>query len=157
MDFLEVIKNRKSIRQYSDEPVDKKMLDAIIDIAKTAPSSRNSKSSEFMVIQDKDTIEAISQMRDSGSSFAKDCSAIILIVGNQTKSDMWADNCAISATFIQLAITAMDMGSCWVHVNGRRRSKTDESLGYAESYLRELLGVNPDYRIYCAIALGHIK
>ena len=108
MDFLEVINNRHSVRKFTDAPVEKEILDAIVSVARTAPSSRNSKSTEFMIVDDRDTIVAMSQMRDSGSAFMKDAAAVIVILGDESKTDLWVDNCAISATFVQLAVTAMD-------------------------------------------------
>ena len=154
MDFLEVIKNRHSVRKFTDAPVEKEILDAIVSVARTAPSSRNSKSTEFMIVEDKDTIAALSQMRDSGSAFMKDAAAVIVILGDESKTDLWVDNCAISAAFVQLAVTAMDLGSCWVHINGRPRLKAEPDGATAEDYVRELLGVKDSRRAYCAIAIG---
>ena len=154
MDFLEVIEKRHSVRKYSDKPVDKEILDAIIRVAQTAPSSRNSKSSAFMIVEDKDTLNALSQMRDYGSALISGAQAAIVVMGDETKTDLWVDNCAISATFIQLAVTAMDLASCWVHCNGRTRVHGEQNGAMAEDYVRELLGVKDDYRIYCIIAIG---
>ena len=155
MDFLEVVEKRHSVRKFADQPVEKELIDTIIRIAETAPSSKNTRSSAFMIIEDRDTIAAISEMRDSGSSFVKDAPAVIVVMGDESKTDLWVDNCAISTTFIQLAATAMELGSCWVHVNGRPRSRTDMSAGNAEDYLRELLGVKDGIRILCVVALGY--
>ncbi|MCX4334926.1 MAG: nitroreductase family protein [Bacteroidales bacterium] len=155
MDFLEVVEKRHSVRKFADKPVEKELIDTIIRIAETAPSSKNTRSSAFMIIEDRDTIAAISEMRDSGSSFVKDAPAVIVVMGDESKTDLWVDNCAISTTFIQLAATAMELGSCWVHVNGRPRSRTDMSAGNAEDYLRELLGVKDGIRILCVVALGY--
>ena len=63
MDFFEVIAERHSVRKYADRPVGKELLDKMIAAAETAPSSKNTKSSAFMIIEDKDTIKAISEMR----------------------------------------------------------------------------------------------
>lgn len=155
MDFLGVVEKRHSVRKFADKPVEKELIDTIIRIAETAPSSKNTRSSAFMIIEDRDTIAAISEMRDSGSSFVKDAPAVIVVMGDESKTDLWVDNCAISTTFIQLAATAMELGSCWVHVNGRPRSRTDMSAGNAEDYLRELLGVKDGIRILCVVALGY--
>lgn len=155
MEFLEVIEKRHSVRKYADRLVEKEILDAIVSVAQTAPSSRNSKSSAFLIVEDKDTIAAMSQMRDSGSSFMKDAPAAIVVMGDESKTDLWVDNCSISATFIQLAVTAMDLGSCWVHVNGRPRQKNNPEAGDAESYIKELLGVKDGLRVYCVIAIGY--
>ena len=102
MDFLEVVEKRHSVRKYSDRPVERELLEAIVRVAQTAPSSRNSKSSAFMIIEDKDTLEAMSQMRDYGSGLLSGAQAAILVMGDEAKTDLWVDNCAISSTFIQL-------------------------------------------------------
>ena len=155
MDFLEVIEKRHSVRKYSDRPVEKELLDAIVRVAQTAPSSRNSKSSAFMIIDDKDTLEAMSLMRDYGASPLKGATAAILVMGDETKTDLWVDNCAISATFVQLAVTAMDLASCWIHINGRPCLKDVPEGAKAEDYVRELLGVRDGLRPYCAVAIGY--
>ena len=155
MDFLEVIDKRHSVRKYSDKPVDKEILDTIVRVAQTAPSSRNSRSSAFMIIEDRDTLDALSQMRDYGSGLLSGAQAAIVVMGDETKTDLWVGNCAISATFIQLAVTAMDLASCWVHCNGRPRVKAEPEGAKAEDYVRELLGIKDGFRPYCVIAIGY--
>ena len=155
MDFLEVIEKRRSVRKYSDKPVERELLDAIIRVAQTAPSSRNSKSSAFMIVEDKDTLVALSQMRDSGCALLSGATSAIVVMGDETKTDLWVDNCAISATFVQLAVTAMDLVSCWVHINGRPCLKDVPEGEKAEDYVRELLGIKDGYRPYCVIAIGY--
>ena len=155
MDFLQVIEKRKSIRRYSDRPVERELLDAIVKVAQTAPSSRNSKSSAFMIIEDKDVIEALALMRDYGASPLKYAQAAIVVMGDTSKTDLWVDNCAISATFIQLAVTAMDLATCWIHVNGRLRYKEEPEKGFAETYVAELLGIKDGMKPYCIMAIGY--
>lgn len=155
MEFSEVIQKRHSVRKYTDQPVDREIIDTIIAIAETAPSSKNTHSSAFMVVEDKDTLAAIAEMRDRGSAFVKDAAAAIVVMGDTSKTDIWVENASISATFIQLAATALDLGSCWVHVRERQRSKNDPSRGTAEEYLRGLLGIKEEYKVLCVIALGY--
>ena len=155
MDFAQVVKNRHSVRKYTDEAVDRELIDAILDMALTAPSSKNTKSSSFMVVEDRDTLAAISEMRSSGSTFVKDAPAAIIVLGDPEKTDLWEVNAAISSTFVQLAATSLGLGSCWVQVAGRPRDKHDESKGLAEDYLKELLGIRSQYHVLCVIALGY--
>ena len=155
MDFLEVIEKRHSVRKYADRPVEKEILDAIVKVAQTAPSSRNSKSSAFMIVEDRDTLDALSQMRDYGSALLTGAQAAIVVMGDETKTDLWVDNCAISATFIQLAVTAMDLVSCWVHISGRPCKRLEPDGAKAEDYVRNLLGIKEGMRPYCAIAIGY--
>ena len=155
MDFFEVIAERHSVRKFTGEPVEQELIDRMVSAAETAPSSKNCRSSAFMIVRDRDTIAAISEMRDRGSAFVKDAPAVIVVLGDETRTDLWVDNCAISATFIQLAATDSGLGSCWVHVNGRPRVSSDPDSGSAEDYLRELLGVKDGLRILCVISLGY--
>jgi nitroreductase len=155
MDFLQVIEKRKSVRKYSDRPVEREILDAIVKVAQTAPSSRNSKSSAFMIIEDRDTLDALSQMRDYGASPLKNAQAAIVVMGDTSKTDLWVDNCAISATFIQLAVTAMDLVSCWIHINGRPVLKDNPDGAQAQDYVSDHLGIKDGLKPYCAVAIGY--
>ena len=155
MDFLEVVEKRKSVRKYSDRPVERELLDAIVKVAQTAPSSRNSKSSAFMIVEDRDILDALSQMRDYGSGLLAGAQAAIVVMGDEAKTDLWVDNCAISATFIQLAVTSMDLVSCWVHCNGRPCKKDEPDGAKATDYVRELLGLKDGMNPYCVIAIGY--
>ena len=155
MDFLEVVEKRRTFRKYSDKPVDREILEAIVRVAQTAPSSRNSKSTAFMIIEDRDTIDALSQMRDYGASPLKGAQAAILVMGDTTKTDLWVDNCAISATFIQLAVTAMDLVSCWIHINARLCLKDEPDGRKSDDYVSELLGLKEEMHPYCVVAIGY--
>ena len=155
MDFLQVIEKRRTHRIYSDKPVDREILDAIVNVAQTAPSSRNSKSTAFMIIEDRDTLDALSQMRDYGAAPLKGAQAGIVVLGDTTKTDLWVDNCAISATFIQLAVTAMDLVSCWIHINGRLCLKDVPDGRTSDDYVRELLGIKEELHPYCVVAIGY--
>lgn len=155
MEYTEVIAARHSVRSFTDEPVDREIIDEMIEEANLAPSSRNSRSTGFMIIEDPSTIEALSEMRTSGSTFMAKAPAAIIVLGDADKTDLWVENCSISATYLMLSAVEKGLGSCWVHVNGRLRDKKDESKGYAEQYVRDLLGIKDKMRILCIIALGH--
>lgn len=155
MEFKDVLKARHSVRKFKDEPVDRALIDEMIEEASYAPSSKNSKSSGFMIIEDKSVLEAISAMRDSGSGLLARAAAAIVVLGNTEATDLWLDNAAISATYLLLSAADKGLGACWVHVNGRLRVKADPSQGTAEEYLRELLGIKDNMRPLCVIALGY--
>jgi len=155
MEFKEVLALRHSVRKYKDQPIERAILDEMIDEALLAPSSKNTKSSGFLIIEDKSTLEALSEMREHGSGLIKGAAAAIVVLGDTTKTDLWEDNCAISATYLLLSATDKGLGGCWVHCADRPRSKEDPSKGSAEDYVREILGVKEQYRILCIIALGY--
>lgn len=155
MEYNEVLKIRHSVRKFEDKPIDRETIYDILDEAGLAPSSKNSRSTGYMIIEDKSTLEAVSEMRESGSKFVAGAAAAVVVLGDDTKTDLWVDNCAICATYIMLSAADRGIGSCWVHVNGRPRSKTDATKGSAEQYLRELLGIKDNMHPLCVIALGY--
>ena len=61
MKFLEVIKSRRSIRNYSNQAVEDEKLDEILESARLAPSWANKQCWSFIVIKDKKMIEALSK------------------------------------------------------------------------------------------------
>lgn len=155
MDFQEVIETRHSVRAYSGEAVPRFLLDELVEDALTAPSSKNCKSSGFMILEDPDLIAAVGQMRDGGAHFLSKAPAAIVVLGDSSKTDMWIENSAISATFIQLSAVAHGLATCWVQVRGRDRTLPDGSKQMAEDYLRNLLGIKEEYSVLCVLAVGY--
>ncbi len=155
MEFKDVLAARHSVRRFDGRPVDRALIDGIISEAGLAPSSKNSRSSGFVVVDDPELLDALSQMREDGCAFLKGAPAAIVVTGDSSKTDLWVDNAAISATYIMLSATARGLGSCWVHVNGRTRNRHDADNGYAEDYVRGLLGLEDPVRVLCVVALGY--
>lgn len=155
MELKTILEKRRSVRKFSPTAVSREVLHEIIRQALTAPSSRNQRTTRFIVIDDRATIDRLAEMRDYGSSFMKDAPAVILIAGDTTKTDLWRENCAISATILQLAIVDAGLASCWVHVGGRPRLKDEPQGAQAEDFVRDVVGVPADWAIECAIALGY--
>lgn len=57
--FLDVIKNRRSVRQFKPDPVPEEHLMKIVDAARMAPCAGNEQAWKFIIIQDKKQIEAL--------------------------------------------------------------------------------------------------
>lgn len=59
---MEMLKSRRSIREFRDKPVEKQSIERIIDGSRCAPSGHNSQSTEFLVVQDKDVLKQVSAL-----------------------------------------------------------------------------------------------
>ena len=119
MEFFELVERRHSVRSFTGEPVEQAAITRILKAALSAPSAKNTRSSSFMVVEEPELIGRIARMRDYGSAFVEKAPLVILVMGDQVRSDLWEVNAAISATYVQLAAQAWELGSCWVHVAGR--------------------------------------
>ena len=155
MDFQNILTARRSVRRFSPTEVSREVLLEIVNQALTAPSSRNMRTSRFIIVDDKPTLEKLSKMRDYGSEFMKDAAAAIIVAADTTKTDLWRENCAISATVLQLAVVDAGLASCWVHIGGRPRLKDVPEGEQAEEYIRTFIDIPQEWSLECAIALGY--
>ena len=150
-----MVAGRRRVRTFTADPVAEEDVTRIVEAALAAPSSKNTRSSGFMIVGEPELIGRIARMRDYGSAFVEKAPLVVLVTGDEARSDLWEVNAAISATYVQLAAEALGLGSCWVHVAGRPQRRDEPEGPSAEEYLRSFLPVPEGRRILCAVAIGH--
>lgn len=155
MEFKKVIEKRRSVRRFTAQPVPAEVRERLTEVALTAPSSRNSRSTRLLFVDDPELLERMSAMRDFGAAFLKHCTLAVVILGDTGRSDLWRENGAITATLLQLACVDEGLASCWVHINDRPREKANPQAGTAEEYLRTFLPIPEGCRPLCALAVGY--
>jgi nitroreductase len=64
---LKVIQDRRSIREYSPEPVSEEDLNLILEAARLAPSGENAQPWRFIVVKDQDTRNKLGAIAGGGS------------------------------------------------------------------------------------------
>jgi nitroreductase len=76
MDVFQAIGNRRSIREYTDEPVPREIMDRLLEAARVAPSTSNTQSWKFKVVTDPRTREKIGDVA-YGQKFVAEAPVII--------------------------------------------------------------------------------
>ena len=94
MEVFDVIKKRKSVREYKDETIKKEILRKLVDTGRCAPTARAVEPWEFVVITNKEMLSQIGQMANTGR-FIKDAAACIVVFCQDTKYYL-EDGCAAS-------------------------------------------------------------
>lgn len=155
MELKELIAKRRSVRKFTAASVPQELLENVLAAALAAPSSRNSRSTRLLVVEDHDRIVRMAEMRDYGSSFMKDSPLVVVVLGDTAASDLWRENAAIAATILQLACVDEGLASCWVHIDRRPRLKSDPQGGTAADYLRGFLPIPGGCEPLCAVAIGY--
>lgn len=155
MEFKEILLKRRSIRKFSDRVVPCEVVDAILTAALTAPSSRNTRSTRFLVVDNPALVARMAAMRDYGSGFLIGARLAIVVLGDTTKTDQWQVNAAISASVLQLACVDAGLASCWVQIEGRPQLKEAPEGAKAADFLREFLPIPEGCEPLCAIAVGY--
>lgn len=91
MDLLEAIKNRKSIRKFTDESIKKEDLEEIIEVARRAPSSVNGQQISLVYTTDKNIIEKIAHL-SGGQAQIRDCSCFITLIGDYYRDKVYLES-----------------------------------------------------------------
>ncbi len=149
--FLELLKKRRSIRQFHDKPVEQEKIDALVEAMLRSPSSRNLNPWEFIVVTDLQIIEKLSQSKSHGASFMKNAPLAIVVCADPAKSDVWVEDCSIAALILHLEATDLGLGSCWVQV---RKRKHGEGIS-SEKYVQKLLGLGGEMAVEAIVAIGY--
>ena len=59
MEFADGIKGRRSIRKFQDKKVPREVIEEIVEMARFAPSWKNSQTARYIVIDNKETIDRL--------------------------------------------------------------------------------------------------
>ena len=151
MELLDTMLKRKSIRQYTDEKISKEDINIILQAGLLAPSSRNIRPCEFIVVEKKETLEKLSQCKTFGSKMLKDASHAIVVLGNKNKekSPMYTYQDLSAATEnILLEATHLGLGSVWLGVAPNEERMTN---------LKEIFNLTDDYFAFSIIVIGYPK
>jgi nitroreductase len=111
MDTFEAFKNRISVREYSDKPVEKEKLEKMVDAGHLAPTARGEEPWEFVVVTGREKLKELAEITDHGK-FMAGASASIVIFCKDTKYYL-EDGCAATENML-LAATALGIASCWI-------------------------------------------
>ena len=155
MEFKDILGKRRSIRKFDGRPVPREVVERLVAAGLAAPSSRNSRSTRFLIVDDPAVIARMSAMRDYGAAFMKGAPLAVVVLGDVSKTDLWRENAAIAATIVQLACVDEGLASCWVHIDGRPRRKEEPDGEQAADFLRGFLPVSEGCEPLCAIAIGY--
>ena len=148
--MLELLKSRRSIRKYKDTPIEKDVLEKILKCALIAPSSKNKKPVEIIVVNDKETIFELEKCKNMGTLGLKTAPTAIAIIANKEVSDVWVEDASIVTTIIQLEAEALGLGSCWIQMRERQSENGD-----SESDVRKVLDIPDNYGVLCVLSLGY--
>ncbi|MFW6061936.1 MAG: nitroreductase family protein [Planctomycetota bacterium] len=115
---MDPLRNRRSIRKYTDKPVDDEVIRNILELTMTAPSAGDQRPWHFIVIRDREKLEALSHEHPY-ASMAKHAPVAILVCADLQLlkyENFWVQDCAAATENLLLAATAEGLGSTWVGV-----------------------------------------
>lgn len=81
-EFEEVLRTRKSVHDYNDEPLDDETLEEIFNRAALAPSGYNLQPWEFLVLRDDENKQALREVAYD-QEHVTDAAAAVVVLGNK--------------------------------------------------------------------------
>ena len=149
--FSELIKNRRSMRKFTDEELTQDQVVTLMKAALMSPSSKRSNSWQFVVIDDKEVLKELSHCKEQASSFIADAALAIVVMADPLASDVWIEDAAIASIVIQLQAEDLGLGSCWVQVRERFTATGMPS----EEFVHGILDIPLQLQVLSVIAVGH--
>jgi nitroreductase len=162
---LNVIKSRRSTRQFVSEQLKDEELKEIIDAGIYAPSATNKQPWHFTVIQNRDILNRLNDdfkelAKKSDNDYVKrvgenerfhvfyNAPTVVLVCGDKTNFSADVD-CAVATENMLIAAESLGIGTCWI---GFIAYLLNSEKGI--EYLKEL-GIPEGYRQIHAVAVGY--
>lgn len=149
--FSDLIKQRRSMRKFTGEELTQEEVVALLKAALMSPSSKRSNCWQFIVVDDKETLDKLSRCKEMGSSFLKDAPLAIVVAADPLASDVWIEDAAIASLMIQLQAEDLGLGSCWIQVRERYTATGMPS----DEYVHGVLDIPLQLQVLSIVAVGH--
>lgn len=148
---------RRSVRSFTDQPIDRKILDIIIKTGYYAPSGHNMQTWRFTVLRSQDKIQQLKEVTQIKAKKAKvhfygfENPQVLILVSNDRRNNDGVQDASCAAENIMLAAQSYGIGSVWLNP---LMTLCDEPE------VRELLDgyqVPKQHIVWAAVALGYPK
>jgi nitroreductase len=169
-DFFELLKTRRSIREFQDREVSLDLVQEIIKDTCMAPSSGNGQPWKFIIVNNRAMIRKLSDEskknfvamieKDPSSPLKKyeaglrskefnvfyNAPCLVYIVGDKEVRSLWVD-CSLAAGYFMFSAAARGLGTCWVNLGSE----------IGDPGIRREIGLPDSCRIAVPMILGYPK
>lgn len=150
---LDNIATRTSIRAFTDEPVSDADIETLLRAGMAAPTAMNRQPWEFIVLNDRDTLDALAGKLRYAKMLEQAPLAIIVCAettltnreGEQVENMFWEHDASAATENILLAAHALGLGAVWTAASDPQRSEI----------IKDALGITGTIMPLCVIPIGH--
>jgi nitroreductase len=139
--------SRRSIRKYTDEPVDDVTVERLLRAAMAAPSAGNQQPWQFVLLRERATLRAIPAFHPY-AKMLPDAPVAILVCGDPGRAkwpQMWEQDCSAATENLLIEAELLGLGAVWLGVH----PLTERVEG-----LRALLGIPASVVPFAVVSLG---
>ncbi len=143
MEAIENLLTRQSIKKYKNIPVERELLEKIVEAGTYAPTGRNAQAPIILAItnrQVRDELSALNAkiMGAEGSDPFYGAPVVLVVLAAKERNTRVYDGSVVMEN-LMLAAHALGLGSCWIH-----RAKETFELPEGKALLQKL-GVEGEY------------
>ena len=115
---INVLKNRHSVKKYTDRQVPDELLDQILEAGLYAPSGLNNQQVYCVAVRDKETRDLLAKLNaqirgvDSDTFYGAPC--VIVVLANP-ENNTWVEDGSLVLGNLLNAASALGVDSCWIH------------------------------------------
>ena len=142
MTAIEVMHSRRSIRTYTAEPVDRAIIEEIVDCARLAPTAMNDQPWEFVVLTEKPSLALIPPLLGHAEFIANAAFCVLVLARPSTCA---VEDCCAATENLLLAAEAHGLGACWV---------AGSPQPYAPA-VAKAFGAPADLTLISIVSIGH--
>jgi nitroreductase len=147
----QLLVERRSIRRYTDQPLEADTVKLILEAALLAPTGKNARAWHFVVVDDPTLLKQLSECKQAGAMPVAKAPLAVVVCVDVTASETWVEDGAIAATCMMLQARDLGVGSCWIEVNGRLAADGTP----AEDVVQELLSLPEQVQPLCIVTFGY--
>lgn len=154
---MDIFEKRRSIRKYTDQPVEDDTLRELIGAARLAPSGRHFQPWNFIVVRSAEMKEKVAHMEHDQMWIADAPVLIVCVADGKTRlkedgivfdettpykeQKMVLRDATIAAEHIVLKAVELGLGTCWTGL-------------FTQADARELFGIPSDQHVVGILAIG---
>ena len=148
MEKLDFILDRRSIRRFTKQKIDKEQISAILKAAMYAPSAVNMQPWHFIVIDERSVMEKIMEIHPYARMLQSASHAVVVCGDELQQHDdgYWVVDCGAATQNLLLAAQVLGLGACWVGLHPREERKISFS---------RLLHLPSHVKPFALVALGY--
>ncbi len=141
---LRIIFARRSIRQYTGQPVSEADITSLLEAGMAAPSAGNRKPWYFVVVTDRQTLRAIADAPPYGRLGS--AALAIVVCGDPSISDWWLQDCTLATENILIAAAGLGLGAVFLGCHERAER---------EQPIRQVLGIPQEIGMASVLSIGY--
>jgi len=133
-ELLNFLISRRSIRKFRPDPVPDELILKILDVARYAPSARNSQPWVFIVVKDPEIKKKLANVHVWAKPLENAPVGIVVACNTEVSPESYQVDCANATMQIMLAAHALGLGTVWLQTL-RNISEIQGIVGLPKNYV----------------------